>query len=226
MTYIVYDIETGSRNPHKTQITQIAAVALHENKLTIEPNGVFNSECKPILDNNAAIEMGYDPIEDGALEVTRKTREGLAAAPETRIVWNNFVNWVNRFNYKKSSYTAPIQCGYNINNFDSYIIQRYCEKYGPISNNNEQKLFNPIWKIDLMDMIYTWTEFNSNIKSRKLVDIMMWLGFPKEATADAHDALIDVKNTANILIKFLNFQREIASKTKFETAFAKGLYIE
>ena len=40
---IVFDFETGSRNPHKTQPTQIAAVAIHGRKLTVQPGGYFNS---------------------------------------------------------------------------------------------------------------------------------------------------------------------------------------
>lgn len=226
-TLIVYDFETTGANPHNCQITQIAAVALHSRKLTVEPNGVFNSELKPIMDDELAIAAGFGPIEEKALEVTRKTREGLAAAPETRIVWDSFVSWVNRFNYRKSSYTAPIPCGYNINGFDSHILQRYAEKYGPLSANGRQNVFNNVWKLDLMDMVFGWTESDMDMKSRKLVDIMDWLGFPKEAKANAHDALCDVKNTANILIKLLSFQRSIAKDTKFNTAFeSKALYIK
>ena len=70
---IVFDFETGSRNPHKTQPTQIAAIALHGRKLTIQPGGVFNSEIRPILDDKKAIEAGFDPVEDEALEITPKS---------------------------------------------------------------------------------------------------------------------------------------------------------
>ena len=51
---IVFDFETGSRNPHKTQPTQIAAIALHGRRLTLQPGGVFNSEIRPILDDKKA----------------------------------------------------------------------------------------------------------------------------------------------------------------------------
>ena len=39
---IVFDFETGSRNPYKTQPTQIAAVVIHGKSLNIKTNGVFN----------------------------------------------------------------------------------------------------------------------------------------------------------------------------------------
>lgn len=181
---------------------------------------------RPIMDDAEAAKAGFSPIEDKALEVTRKTREGLMAAPEAKVVWEQFASWVNRFNYRKSSFTAPIPCGYNINGFDSHITERYCQKYGPVTGEGRQNLFSPIWKMDLMDDVFMWTESDINMKSRKLTSIMEWLGFPAEASANAHDALCDVKNTANVLIKLLSFRREISKSTEFNTAFAnKGLYI-
>ena len=55
---IVFDFETGSRNPDKTQPVQIAAVAIHGRKLTLQEDGEFNSLIRPILDDDEAIEMG------------------------------------------------------------------------------------------------------------------------------------------------------------------------
>ena len=54
--FIVFDFETGSRNPNKTQPTQIAAIALDGRNLAMK--GSFNSEIKPILDDDKAIEIG------------------------------------------------------------------------------------------------------------------------------------------------------------------------
>ena len=68
--FIVFDFETGSRNPLTTQPTQIAAIALDGRNLSMK--GSFNSEIKPILDDEKAIAAGLDPIEDGALRVTGK----------------------------------------------------------------------------------------------------------------------------------------------------------
>ena len=56
---IVFDFETGSRNPYKTQPTQIAAVAIHGRKLTVQPGGYFNSEMRPILDDDKAIDVAH-----------------------------------------------------------------------------------------------------------------------------------------------------------------------
>ena len=81
---IVFDFETGSRNPEKTQPIQIAAVAIHGRKLTVQPDGYFESLIRPILDDEEAISMGLDPIEDEALAVNGKTREEIAKAPSER----------------------------------------------------------------------------------------------------------------------------------------------
>jgi DNA polymerase III epsilon subunit-like protein len=184
---IVFDFETGSRNPHKTQPTQIAAIALHGRKLTIQPNGIFNSEIRPILDDKKAIEAGFDPVEEEALKITGKTREALAKAPLPKTVWKKFEDFCMQFNFKKSSYTAPIAAGYNIIGFDLPIVQR-----------------------------------NKDFKSLSMDFLREYMGFPEESKQNAHDALQDVKDTANILIKFLKFQRNISQKTKFEKAFANG----
>jgi DNA polymerase III epsilon subunit-like protein len=229
-TFIVFDLETSGRNPLKCQPTQIAAIALHSKKLTIEPGGIFNSEIQPIFDDEKAIAAGFDPVEEKALEVTRKTREQLLQAPPPKVVWPKFAEWVKKFNYKNSSYTAPIPCGYNINGFDMPIVQRMCELYGPLNKDKKQDIFNNIFKIDMMDIVFMWTENNPDIKSRSLTSMVDYLGLSEnnsESISNAHDALQDVKNTANILIKFLNFHRKLAAKTKFEKAFSgQELYIK
>ena len=93
---IVFDFETGSRNPYKTQPVQIAAVAIHGRKLTIQPEGYFESLIRPALDDERAIELGLDPIEDEALAVNGKTRKELAKAPQPKAVWKKFTNFVDK----------------------------------------------------------------------------------------------------------------------------------
>ena len=94
--YIVFDFETGSRNPHKTQPTQIAALALDGRNLSMK--GTFNSEIRPILNDEAAVAAGLDPIEDGALKVTGKNRKDLAKAPTLKSVWKKFCTFVDKYN--------------------------------------------------------------------------------------------------------------------------------
>ena len=101
-----------------------------------------------------------------------------------------------------------------------HIVERMCQQYGPTNKKtNEQGLFSKINKIDVMDIIWLWTENNPDIKSISMDSMRDWMGL---STENAHDALKDVKDTANILIRFMKFYRSMAPKTKFEKAFADG----
>ena len=64
---------------------------------------------------------------------------------------------------------------------------------------------------------------NPEIKSISMDNMREYMGLSDE---NAHDALQDVKDTANIMIRFMKFYRGLASRTKFEKAFADGnLYV-
>ena len=173
-----------------------------------------------MLDDEEAIKLGLDPIEDEALAVNGKTREELAKAPQPKVVWDKFANFVNRYNFKKTPYYAPIAAGYNIIGFDLPIVQRMCEKYGPVDKKTgQQTLFNKIHKVDMLDIVWMWMENNADVKSLSMDSMRDLLGMSKE---NAHDALQDVKDTALMMISFMKFHRKIAPKVKFEKAFADG----
>ena len=217
---IIFDFETSGRNPDRCQITQVAAIAIHARKLEIQPGGVFESKMRCIVDDEKCIAAGFDPVEQGALDVTRKTREEIAKGPLPKTVWKKFTEFVNKFNYKGTSWYAPIACGYNINGYDMPIVDRYCKMYGPWDEKkDQQKLFNPIFTMDLMQHMYCWFENNSDVKRYGMDYMRDYFGMPSD---NAHDALQDVKDTANILIKFLLMQRSLSKKIKFEKAFGNG----
>ena len=219
---IVFDFETGSRNPYKTQPTQLAALALDGRNLKLK--GTFNSEIKPILNDDEAMNLGLDPIQQEALNKTRKTREALATAPELKTVWKKFVAFVEKYNWQGTSFFSPIPAGFNIIGFDMVIINRLCEQFGPYDkNSNKQKLFNQIYKIDLMDNVFMWTEGDPNVKSISMDSLRERMGLSKD---NAHDALQDVKDTANIMIKLMKTHRAVYKNLKFDKAFADGeLYV-
>lgn len=220
--YIVFDFETCSRNPHKTQPTQIAAIALDGRNLSVK--GTFNSEICPILDDEKAIAAGLDPVEDGALKITGKTRENLSQAPSLASVWSKFTKFVDNYNWKKDPFFSPIAVGYNIIGFDMIIINRLCKEFGPWdSERSQHKLFHKIYKIDLMDNMFMWTEGDPGIKSISMDSLRERMGLSKE---NAHDALQDVKDTANIFIKMLKTHRSVYQNLNFEKTFADGnLYV-
>ena len=200
----VFDFETGGRDPKSCEILQIGACII--DKWNLEIVDEFNSLCKP---------EDMDSIEDEALEVNGIKRKDLKKAIDVKIVWGQFVDWVNKYNKSKgplNTFLAPVPAGYNIIGYDLPIVNRYCKKYGPWDKKRkEQKLFNQINKLDLMDHMWFWTENNSDIKSLKLTTVCEWMGFSKAEIENAHDALQDVKNTAKIIIRLMRMARSLTS---------------
>jgi DNA polymerase III epsilon subunit-like protein len=221
--YIIFDTETGSRNPRKAQLTQIAAIALDGRNFAVK--GQFNSEIKPIFDDEKAISLGLDPVQDEALKITHKTREKLEQAPSINVVWPKFVKFVNQYNWKGDPFFAPIPVGFNIIGFDMIIIDRLCKEYGPWDSEREQqKLFSKVYKIDIMDNVFAWTESDPSIKSISMDSLRERMCL---STENAHDALQDVKDEANIFIKLMKTHRSVYQNMTFNKAFAKGdLYVK
>jgi DNA polymerase III epsilon subunit-like protein len=221
--FVIFDMETGSRNPNKTQPTQIAALALDGRNFKLK--GTFNSEIQPILDDEKAIKLGLDPIQDEALKITGKNREDLSKAPSLKVVWNKFVQFVNQYNWKGEPFYAPIPVGFNILGFDMIIVDRLCKEYGPWDKEREkQKLFSRVYKFDIMDNVFAWTEGDPSIKSISMDSLRGIMGLSME---NAHDALQDVKDSANIFIKLMKTHRAVYQNMKFEKAFADGnLYVK
>ena len=103
------------------------------------------------------------------------------------------------------------------------IVERMCQQYGPIDEKKGcQKIFNPIFTIDVMQHIYCWFENNQDVKGYSMDYMRDYFGMSENSKENAHDALQDVKDTANLMIKFLKLQRGLLKKVKFEKAFAKG----
>jgi DNA polymerase III epsilon subunit-like protein len=215
---IVFDFETGGRNPLRCQPTQIGAIALDGRNF--QKKGEFNSMMRPIIDDDKAIAAGVDPLEDEALKVTGQTREALAKAPLPKGVWKKFCAFVDKYNWKGTPYFAPIPCGFNIIGYDLPIVDRLCEQYGPWDDKKQkQNLFSQLFIYDVMQDVKLWTEGDPNIKSISMDSLREIMGLSKE---NAHDALQDVKDTANIFIKLQKSRRAVYRNMKFEKAFADG----
>lgn len=206
---IVYDFETGSRYAWTTQPIQIAAIAIHPQKLEILEGGVFESLMKP-LDDDEAIELGVDPIQDEALEVNKKTRKELRTAPIPSVVWQAFAKWVKTFNPKGNKWGRPVKAGFNNNRFDDIIVNRLCGEdpynFGPYDNEyNQEEIFHPIHSIDVMKLCWYWFEgIDLPMRGMSLDALREYFGLVSENT---HDALVDVVDTAEILVRFMKLGR-------------------
>ena len=223
---IVYmDFETCSRRSKSTQPTQISACVIHSRKLEIVQGGIFNSYIKPEFDKEKQKLYGLDDIEQEALNITKIKVEDLEKAPIPKVVWEEFCNFVNQFNYKKTRWTSPILAGYNNNNFDDKIIERLCggnsiynecekEPYGFGPWNKEfktEELFHPIHNIDLMKIMFTYMENCKDTRSVSFDKMREKFGMQTEG---AHNSLVDVVQGAMLLIKFLKLQRSTYDKIK------------
>ena len=209
-----YDFETGGKNPHTCQITQLAGVMIDLRKLQVIAGSAFNSEVRPILEDGEAKTAGVAPIEEEALNVTGKTREQLAKAPGPKAVFNAFSEHIARYNPGGRQWGAPIRAGYNINNYDNIILDRLCQQYGYFDKErNSQKLFHPIYSIDLLPIMWSLFENEKKVKSLSFDNLRKFFGLSKEG---AHDALIDCLQGAALFIRYHKWLRSMSQRTKFE----------
>ena len=130
-----------------------------------------------------------------------------------------------KYNWKKDPFFNPIPVGFNIIGFDMIIINRLCKEYGPFDDaRQQQKIFSKIHKCDVMDNMHMWTEGDPSIRSISMDTLRERMGL---STENAHDALQDVKDTANIFIKLLKTHRAVYQNIEFDKAFADGnLYVK
>lgn len=216
-TIIFYDFETCSRNPYNTQPIQIAAVAIHPRRLEIIPNSEFESMIYASDDEEYRANGNLSSIEEGALKVNNKTRAEIDKAPKLESVWPQFIEYVNAYNYKKTSYSAPILAGFNNNGFDDIILNRICGPHGwnlgPWNKDrNTNSLFSMTYNIDLFKIVWTWFENTAEPKRLSMDAMREFLGMD---THGSHDALVDVKQGADMLCRFLKLQRSISPKVRW-----------
>lgn len=222
----VFDLETDGINPDACSPVQIAAIMIDPYRLEVIPDSEFNITIRPeALENNIDYAYGDSDVLDFHAKVRSSTKESILSDwksyQKQENGWKLFVSYLNmyhsRSNGKKSCFTAPIAAGYNINRFDLRIMERLSKKYDNLNKEGRSDLFYPRDVIDLMNLVFYWFEGNNELKNYTLDNLRDYLGISKEG---AHDALKDVKDTADILIRFLRLHRNISNKVKFKSAFA------
>jgi exonuclease I len=218
-------LETDGANPEVCSPVQIAAVMIDPIKLEIIPDSEFNITLKPdAIHENP--EYTYD--DSDVLDFHAKVRgvskaeilESWQKNQKQEQAWKMFVSYLQMYHTrstKKNCFSAPIAAGYNINRFDLPIINRLSQKYKNVNKENKTDLFYPRDVADLMNVIFYWFENNNELKSYTLDNLRDYLGLSKE---NAHDALKDVQDTAQILIRFMKLFRNVSSKVKFKNSFA------
>jgi hypothetical protein len=205
----------------------MAAVIVDPIKLEIIPKSEFNIFFKPEVlakDDNYVYETDILDFhskvrgcsKDEILETWKKY-------PSQDQSWKIFTNYLEMYHTrasKKSQFSAPIAAGYNINRFDLRIINRLSKKYGNVNKEENSDIFFPRDVLDIMNLVFYWFEHNGDLKSYSLDTLRDYFGISKEG---AHDALKDVKDCANIMIRFLKLHRSLSNKIKFKDSFLEAI---
>jgi len=219
----VFDLETDGSDPEVCSPVQISAVMIDPFKLEIIENSEFNVFCKPeLMENDPKHEYKTD-ILDFHARVRGCSKEQIykqwSEYPSQAMTWGLFTNYLEQYHCgnrkKKSIFTAPIAAGYNIHRFDLKIIDRLCKKYNTSNTKDNSSVFYPRDVLDIMNLVFYWFE-SLNLKNYTLDNMRDYFGISKDG---AHDALKDVKDCAEILIRFIRLHRNLVKKIKFEGSF-------
>ena len=131
-----------------------------------------------------------------------------------------FLDYLDKYHSrttKKSQFSAPIAAGYNIYRFDLPIINRLSIKHKNVNKEGNTNIFYPRDVVDVLNLVFYWFSSNNELKSHSLDSLRDYFGITKEG---GHDAIKDVKDTAEIMIRFLKLHKKMASKIQFKGSFA------
>ncbi len=205
LAFVCFDFETYGLSAETSEVIEVAGKAY--NPRTLEPypvsaGGEFVSMMKPLYP-----ERLDTPGAQKALDVNKKTKAEILAAPDQKLVWNQFVDWVNKWNPKRNRFGAPIALGKNIRNFD----YKFLEVLNGLHCKNKEKtlLFNPQTDIDLQDYIFAWFENSTELENGRMDTLRTYFGMSHEG---AHSALVDVRQTGDLIMKFLKLKRTLAAR--------------
>jgi len=219
----VFDFETDGSDPRICSPVQIAAIMIDPIKLEIIPKSEFNINFKPeVLEADSNYQYTTD-ILDFHSKVKGCSKDDILKEwleyPKQEQSWKMFVSYLDKYHSrasKKSQFSAPIAAGYNIHRFDLKIIDRLSQKYNNTNKENTSNIFYPRDVVDVMNLVFFWFESNPDLKSYTMDSLRDYFGISKDG---AHDAIKDVKDTADVMIRFMKLHRNVSSKVKFKNSF-------
>ena len=219
----VFDFETDGTDPQKCSPVQIAAIMVDPINLEIIPNSEFNCNFKPeVMEKDSEYEYKTD-ILDFHAKVKGCSKDDVykewSNYPKQEISWKMFLDYLDKYHLKrktKSQFSAPIAAGYNIYRFYLPIINRLSVKYKNTNKEETSNIFYPRDVVDMINLVYYWFGHTDELKSFTLDSLRDYLGINKDG---AHDAIKDVKDTADILIRFLKLHRNLSEKIQFKGSF-------
>ncbi len=222
---VVFDFETDSTNPASCNPVQLASVIIDPRNLTMVSDSEFQSMMRPLDIDDDDYFIEHEETIKWHAENRRCSPEEIIQlwkkAPNQREVWHDFENYLLRYHTHKqnqSKFSAPIAAGYNIWRFDLIIVDRLCAEYHMLDNTGTVKLFHPRDKIDAMLLSFMWFENFDVPKSYSMDSLREYFGMDTE---NAHDAMKDVYDTAELVIRFMRITRKFSAQVKFKNAFKK-----
>lgn len=207
---IVFDLETIDTNTnkvsHETAIpTQLAAIPLDENSLEIidDPLCMWINPGEDILGapdffKEYSNVLAFHEKAQGKSkeELVELWRSGLA----TKDAMKEFKDYVKSYTKgSKKAYAA----GMNIRNFDLPILERLIDKGWP---------FAKVKTWDIRDIAQMWFEYSRNppkLNGRVSYSFDSLRQYFDMSTENAHDALVDVRQEADLLRRFLRLQKNL-----------------
>lgn len=220
----VFDLETDGTDPESCDPVQIAAIMIDPISLEIIDDSEFNINCKPsVLEKNKSYAYEDSDVLDFHAKVSNISKDKVLSNwneyPKQSSSWKMFVSYLEKYHTRstrKNQFSAPIAAGYNINRFDLKIINRLSKKYKNVNKEGNSSLFYPRDVIDIMNILFYWFESNNELEKYTLDHFRDYVGISKDG---AHDALKDVKDSAEILVRFLKLHRNLSKKIKFRNSF-------
>jgi DNA polymerase III epsilon subunit-like protein len=220
----VFDFETDGIDTGTCSPVQIAAVIVDPYNLSIMKDSEFNITVRP---EKLEIDKDYKYDDSDILDFHAKVRgcskedilKSWQEAMSQQQAWSMFSQYLEIYHLnrsKKSMFSAPVAAGYNILRFDMKIVERFSRKLGYVNNENTSSLFFPRDTLDIMNLLFYWFESNDDVKNLTLDNIRDYMGIDK---TNAHDALKDVRDCAELLIRFLRLHRNLSKKIKFRDSF-------
>lgn len=208
---VVFDFETWSRFPEKCQVVQVACCAIDYVRLQVIEGSEFSTLIRPLDMND---------YEDQAIKINGLTPERVSAAPPLEVAWSRFAEHVRQFNPRgKSPFSAPLAAGKNIRSFDLIISDRLCRKFKDVDKGGKPNLFHSRYSFDIEEDLYRWFGHTDELPSFAMDDIRPYFGLSSDG---AHDALVDVRQTAQLLLRFLQLYRSMSKKVRFRESLREA----
>lgn len=206
---IVFDFETDGLDTASCNPCQVAAIAVDLRNLQVVEDSEFNAYiCPDDVDEPNYIKDHYRTLKFHA-DLQKTTIENVlkdwrSKGIKEKVAWTSFVDYCKKYRMGAKNGQLPVAGGQNIVNFDLPIAARLCEKH---------KVGFPFPKRDTFDLLNItpmWFLFSTSPpENYKLDTLRDYFGMSKEG---AHDALTDVRQCAELIIKFLRLYKNITPR--------------